>query len=194
VPAPPPVTPEVVAAAVGLAAGIAAGLELVGVMAIELFLLPDGSLVVNEIAPRVHNSGHHTLESCVTSQFEQHVRAVCGLPLGSADLLTPAAMVNVLGTGALRPARLLGVEVALADARVHLHVYGKRRVFERRKMGHVTATGEDAAEALERAARAIAALTWDDTTAEGSDAVAGSVDEAKQAAASVGQGPKEDWT
>lgn len=189
VPAPPPVTPAIVSAAIGLAARIAAELELVGVVTVELFLRPDGSLVVNEIAPRVHNSGHHTLESCATSQFEQHVRAICGLPLGSPALLAPAAMVNLLGSGPLRPARLLGVDAALADDRVHLHVYGKRRVFERRKMGHVTATGIDPADALERATRASAALSWDDAIDQTGALDDGSVDRAKQAAAAVGPAP-----
>ncbi len=184
VPAPSPVSAAVAAEATELAARIAAELELVGVLTVELFLLRDGSLVVNELAPRVHNSGHHTIESCRTSQFQQHVRAICGLPLGSADLLAPAAMVNLLGEGPLRPARLLGVEDALRDDRVHLHVYGKRRVFERRKMGHVTATGNDAEDALERARLAVAALSWDDAVEGPADV--GDVDRAKQAAASVG--------
>ena len=95
-----------------------------------------------------------------TSQFEQHIRAICGLPLGSTDALAPTAMVNVLGAGPLRPARLLGADAALADPAVHLHVYDKRRVFERRKMGHLTAVGPDVATALESATRALGALRW----------------------------------
>jgi 5-(carboxyamino)imidazole ribonucleotide synthase len=203
VPAPPPVTPGAVREAWALAARLATELDLVGVLTVELFLLPDGSLVANELAPRVHNSGHHTIEACRTSQFEQHVRAICGLPLGSADQLAPAAMVNLLGTGPLRPARLVGLDAALADDRVHVHVYGKRRVFERRKMGHVTATSETCEDALGRARRALAALSWAETmedeatdgrtggaagvAAEGAGVDA--VDRAKHAAASVGPSP-----
>ena len=89
-------------------------MDLVGTLTVELFLLPDGSLVVNELAPRVHNSGHWTIEGAATSQFEQHVRAICGLPLGAANARGPTAIVNVLGTGEEREARLLGVDEALA--------------------------------------------------------------------------------
>ena len=141
---------------------IARRLDLVGVMAVEMFLARDGLLVVNELAPRVHNSGHWTIEGAATSQFEQHLRAILGLPLGSAAPHGTAAMANLLGTGPDRPARLSGIDRALADPGVHVHVYGKRRVFERRKMGHLTVVGADADEALERARRARAALTWED--------------------------------
>ena len=112
-----------------------------GTLTVELFLMPDQRLVVNELAPRVHNSGHWTIEGAATSQFEQHVRAICGLDLGSTEALAPTAMVNLLGTGPARPARLdsLGLARAMADPAVHLHLYDKRQVFERRKMGHVTA-------------------------------------------------------
>lgn len=162
-PAPPPVTTAVAREAQALAARLADALDVVGLLTVELFLLPDGSLVVNELAPRVHNSGHWTIEACRTSQFEQHVRAICGLSLGSPDLLVPAAMVNLLGSGPLRESRLLGLDAALADPNVHVHVYDKRRVFERRKMGHVTALalpGEGTPEALDRAEAALSRLRW----------------------------------
>jgi 5-(carboxyamino)imidazole ribonucleotide synthase len=133
---------------------------MVGTLTVELFLMPDDRLVVNELAPRVHNSGHWTVEACRTSQFEQHIRAICGLPLGSTELHTPVALVNVLGQGPRRPARLEGQERALADPLVHLHLYDKREVFERRKMGHVTATGSTPDDALERARHARGALRW----------------------------------
>ena len=123
-------------------------MDLCGTLTTELFLLPDGALVVNELAPRVHNSGHWTLEGAATSQFEQHIRAICGLGLGSTAALAPAATVNLLGRGPRRPARLLGADAALADPVVHLHLYDKRRVFERRKMGHLTALGPDVDTAL----------------------------------------------
>jgi 5-(carboxyamino)imidazole ribonucleotide synthase len=143
--APAPVHPVVAHDATEIAGWIARGLDLVGVLAVELF-----------------NSGHWTIEGSVTSQFEQHVRAITGLPLGSVQPHGPTAMVNLLGTGADRPARLAGLAGALADPDAHVHVYGKRRVFERRKMGHVTVVGRDADEALERARRARAALSWED--------------------------------
>ncbi len=158
--APAPVDPVVASDAREIAASIARGLDVVGTLAVELFLLPDGRLAVNELAPRVHNSGHWTVEGCRTSQFEQHVRAICGLPLGSPELHTPVGLVNVLGEGRRRPARLEGVEAALADPAVRLHLYGKREVFERRKMGHLVATGGDPTEAVERARRARTALRW----------------------------------
>ncbi len=160
--APAPVHPLVAADAAAIGDSIARGLDLVGVLTVELFQLRGGGLMINELAPRVHNSGHWTIEGSVTSQFEQHVRAIAGLPLGSVRPHGVSAMVNVLGTGAERPARLAGLDGALADPDAHVHVYDKRRVFERRKMGHVTVVGRDADEALERARRARAALSWED--------------------------------
>jgi 5-(carboxyamino)imidazole ribonucleotide synthase len=139
---------------------LAESLDVVGTLTAELFLMPDGSLVVNELAPRVHNSGHWSTEACVTSQFEQHVRAITGLPLGSTALRSPAATVNLLGTGPERPARPIGVARALASPGAHVHLYDKRRVFERRKMGHVTALGGSTADALERARAAAAEIGW----------------------------------
>jgi 5-(carboxyamino)imidazole ribonucleotide synthase len=141
---------------------LAERMDLVGTLTVELFLLRDGTLVVNELAPRVHNSGHWTIEGAATSQFEQHIRAITGLPLGPTDAHRPTAIVNLLGTGELRDARLLGVGAALAVPDTHLHLYDKRRVFERRKMGHVTALGTTTAEALERARAARALLRWAD--------------------------------
>src|SRR5205807_6453353 len=107
-----------------LARAVASKLELVGLLAVEMFLQRDGQLLVNELAPRPHNSGHWTIEGCATSQFEQHVRAVCGLPLGSTDILQPSAMANLLGNvwrnGEPNWAAALGTKS------VHLHLYGKR--------------------------------------------------------------------
>ncbi len=159
-PAPPPVTGAVADEATELAVRIAMELDLVGTLAVELFLLRDGSIVVNELAPRVHNSGHWTIEGASTSQFEQHIRAICGLPLGSPDPHGPTAMVNILGTGPARDAHLVGVEAALADPLAHLHVYDKRQVFERRKMGHLTVMAGTADEALQRARSSAGRLTW----------------------------------
>jgi 5-(carboxyamino)imidazole ribonucleotide synthase len=160
--APAPVSHEIAARATAIGERLAAAMDLCGTLTAELFLLGDGSILVNELAPRVHNSGHWTIEGAATSQFEQHVRAICGLPLGSPEALASSAMVNLLGTGAHRTARLLGVEAALADPSVHLHVYDKRRVFERRKMGHLTALGATVDEALARASAARSALEWAD--------------------------------
>jgi 5-(carboxyamino)imidazole ribonucleotide synthase len=167
--APAPVDPDVVRRATKIGETLAVGMGLVGLLTVELFLLPDGSLVVNELAPRVHNSGHWTVEACRVSQFEQHVRAVCGLPLGDPGQDEAVALVNLLGEGPRRPAALTGLADALADPRVRVHVYDKREVFERRKMGHVVALADSLADpdvaqgvetALERARRARSALRW----------------------------------
>lgn len=131
----------------------------VGVFGVELFELADGSILYNEIAPRPHNSGHYTIEGCVTSQFENHLRAVLGLPLGSAALVAPAAvMVNLLGarTG---PARADGLVDALAIPGAHVHIYGKLASRVGRKMGHVTALGPTVAEAEATARTAADAIT-----------------------------------
>jgi 5-(carboxyamino)imidazole ribonucleotide synthase len=160
--APAPVEARTASAAAAIATRLAEGLDLVGTLTVELFLMPDGSLLVNELAPRVHNSGHWTIEGCETSQFEQHIRAICGLPLGSTALRAGgAATVNLLGTGAERPARVTGVDRALGQRDLHVHLYDKRRVFERRKMGHVTAVGESAETALGTAASAAGEIGWE---------------------------------
>jgi 5-(carboxyamino)imidazole ribonucleotide synthase len=121
---------------------VADQLELVGLCCVEMFLTRDGNLVVNEIAPRPHNSGHLTIEGCETSQFEQQVRAICGLPLGSMKSRTPAAMVNLLGDlwcdGEPNWFELISVD------RGHLHLYGKTEAKPGRKMGHFTVLGETA--------------------------------------------------
>jgi 5-(carboxyamino)imidazole ribonucleotide synthase len=162
--APASIDPDVIDRAIALAERLAVTIGITGTLTAELFLMPDGGLVVNELAPRVHNSGHWTIEGAATSQFEQHIRAVCGLDLGSTEPLARTAMVNVLGTGPARPARLdgLGLSRAMADPSIHLHLYDKRQVFERRKMGHVTAIGPTVDDALERARAAVRLLTWED--------------------------------
>jgi 5-(carboxyamino)imidazole ribonucleotide synthase len=157
---PAPVSAVVADGAADIGRRLAVAMDLVGTLTAELFLLRDGSLVVNELAPRVHNSGHWTIEGAATSQFEQHIRAICGLGLGATDAVAPTAMVNLLGTGPKRDARLLGVDGALADPTVHLHLYDKRTVFERRKMGHLTALGPDVETALGHARAARARLHW----------------------------------
>lgn len=121
----------------------------VGVFCVEMFVTPDGQVLVNEVAPRPHNSGHYTIEACVTSQFEQHIRAIAGLPLGDTSLCAPAVMVNLLGAeGEEGPAVLEGYRQALALPGVHLHLYGKEITAPQRKMGHFTVTAPSLEQAL----------------------------------------------
>lgn len=127
----------------------------VGVFGVELFLTRDDEILVNEIAPRPHNSGHWTIEACATSQFEQHVRAVAGLPLGSTRQYAPAVMVNLLGSATARGTPVIvGLEAALALPGVAVHLYGKATVSPFRKMGHLTVTAETMDAALQIAAQA----------------------------------------
>ena len=152
--APAPVDGRTAAEAVDIAHGILDQLGVVGVLTVEFFVGHDGTLTVNELAPRPHNSGHLTIDAAVTSQFEQQVRAVCGLPLGSTKLLRPAAMANLLGEVWSAGEPDWPAAVALHD--VKLHLYGKADARPGRKMGHLTATADTAAEAVRavRAARA----------------------------------------
>ncbi len=142
--------------AVGIARGILEGLNVVGVLAVEMFLTRDGRLLVNELAPRPHNSGHLTFDACVTSQFEQQLRAICGLPLGSTELLRPAAMANLLGD--LWAGGDPDWAAACRFPDVKLHLYGKATARPGRKMGHLTALGGTVEEAMERVVAARAAL------------------------------------
>lgn len=146
--APADVPETVVEEAARIAVRTVEALDGVGVFGVEMFWAENGSLLVNEVAPRTHNSGHHTIETCVTDQFEQHVRAVLGLPLGSTELERPAAMINLLGApGATGRPVIEGLEAALAIPGVCVHLYGKAVTKPHRKMGHVTVVDED----LERA-------------------------------------------
>jgi 5-(carboxyamino)imidazole ribonucleotide synthase len=121
-----------------------------GVFAIEMFVTKEGDVLVNEVAPRVHNSGHLTIEACETSQFEQHIRAVVGLPLGSTALKTPAAvMINILGER-MGPAEPRGVEEAVATGAA-VHIYGKKDTKPERKMGHITVVAQTPQEAIAKA-------------------------------------------
>jgi 5-(carboxyamino)imidazole ribonucleotide synthase len=134
-----------------IARRIAEALDYRGILGVEFFLNHDGTLLVNEIAPRPHNSGHHTLDACATSQFEQQLRAVIGLPLGSPRLLSPVVMLNLLGDfwpAETTPPNWLPL---FEDEEAFLHLYGKRRAIGRRKMGHANFLGADADEALSRA-------------------------------------------
>jgi 5-(carboxyamino)imidazole ribonucleotide synthase len=130
--APAPIPPELAAEARDLAERIAAALDVVGLLAVEMFVTRDGRLLVNELAPRPHNSGHWTIDACAISQFEQLVRAVCGLPLGDPQPFSAAVMDNLLG------AAIEAWPELLAEPGARLHLYGKREVRAGRKLGHVT--------------------------------------------------------
>jgi 5-(carboxyamino)imidazole ribonucleotide synthase len=124
----------------------------VGIFGIEMFLTEAGELLVNEVAPRTHNSGHYTIEACVTDQFEQHLRAIAGLPLGTTDLLRPAAMLNLLGEPGFRGRPIIsGLRAALAIPGVSVHLYGKAETRAHRKMGHVTVLDKDIEQARAKA-------------------------------------------
>ena len=126
-------------------------LEGVGVFCLELFQLPSGELLINEIAPRPHNSGHYTLDACSVSQFEQQVRTTSSLPLGEVRLFSPAVMVNLIGEDAETLMKGVGCRALLSIPGAVLHLYGKREIRPRRKMGHVTFLGETLGLALDRA-------------------------------------------
>lgn len=140
--------------AIKLATEAISKLDGAGLFAVELFLLDDGSLMINEIAPRVHNSGHFTIDASATSQFEQHIRAISNLPLGSTTLTAPyAVMRNILGKRD-GEAQLDGIHTALSLDDVNVHFYGKFMTKFDRKMGHITATGDTIKQTLERALQA----------------------------------------
>lgn len=154
--APARLEPAVADAAQKLSADVAAALDVVGLLAVELFLVGSDQLVINELAPRPHNSGHFSFDACVTSQFEQHVRAVCGLPLGDPSLLRPAAMANLLGE--LWQDGKPDWAAALRLPSVKLHLYGKLDAKPGRKMGHLTATDDTVESARDLVLRAREAL------------------------------------
>ena len=132
----------------------------IGTFGVEMFLTPDQTILINELAPRVHNSGHYTIEACACSQFENHLRAIMGLPLGSPAMIKPhAVMVNLIGAGD-GPALPSGYHEALAVSGAHLHIYGKSRSSKGRKMGHVTALGDTADEARMAAEKCAALLRF----------------------------------
>jgi 5-(carboxyamino)imidazole ribonucleotide synthase len=134
-----------------LARQVVERLDGIGVFCLELFQLTDGELLINEIAPRPHNSGHYTLDACSVSQFEQQVRAVCGLPLGEVRLMSPATMVNLIGDDAVNVTREDGCRALLSVPGAVLHLYGKRTMRPRRKMGHVTFLASEGEMAQDRA-------------------------------------------
>ena len=131
-----------------LAVSLIEKMDICGLLAVEMFLTQDDQVLVNEVAPRPHNSGHHTIDSCYTSQFEQHIRAIMDVPLGSTALKTPGIMVNILGhpdyTG---PVLYKGMDDCLGLPGVNIHLYGKAMTKPFRKMGHMTIVNEDVDEA-----------------------------------------------
>jgi 5-(carboxyamino)imidazole ribonucleotide synthase len=139
------VSPDVEQKAIAYAKALAQHFHLIGTLAVEMFLTKSGDIYINELAPRPHNSGHYTINACVTSQFQQHVRAVCNWPLGSTELLKPVVMVNILGEH-VQP--ILEKIPQLADA--HLHLYGKKEAKWKRKMGHLTILAENVDVALKK--------------------------------------------
>jgi 5-(carboxyamino)imidazole ribonucleotide synthase len=153
---PADVSPTVYQEAIKITRGVLESLDVVGVMCVEFFLTRDDTLLINEIAPRVHNSGHFTIDACITSQFEQQVRAVCGLPLGSTAQPQPAAMANLLGD--LWQNGEPNWPAMLAHTDVKLHLYGKKDARNARKMGHLTAMGDTTQAAAEKVMAARNAL------------------------------------
>jgi 5-(carboxyamino)imidazole ribonucleotide synthase len=152
--APARIDAAVARAAQAMAISAVDALGGVGIFGVELFLAADGSLLVNEVAPRTHNSGHHTIEANVTDQFEQHLRAVLGLPLGETTQVLPAVMINLLGApGSSGRPMIRGLRQALSIAGVSVHIYGKGRSMPNRKMGHVTVVDENLDSAKAKAER-----------------------------------------
>lgn len=158
--APARVDEEIARRARGMASIIGRKLGIVGTYCVEFFVTPEGEVLVNEIAPRPHNSGHYTMDVTQCSQYEQHVRAICGLPLAAPRLYANAIMMNVLGTGT--GDRLDGLPELLSDPSIVLHLYGKKHAVDRRKMGHFTIVldGPVDGPALQRAREAHAKLRW----------------------------------
>jgi 5-(carboxyamino)imidazole ribonucleotide synthase len=135
-----------------LAIEVAEEMNICGLLAVEQFLSTDGDILINEVAPRPHNSGHHTIDSCYTSQFEQHIRAILDMPLGSTKLKSKGIMVNLLGEpGHTGPAYYEGLDDCMAMEGVYVHIYGKAITKPYRKMGHVTVIGEDVEEMKRKA-------------------------------------------
>jgi 5-(carboxyamino)imidazole ribonucleotide synthase len=135
--------------ATALAEELMMKLNMVGLLAVEMFVTRQGKILINEIAPRPHNSGHHTIEACITSQFEQHLRAILNLPLGNTSLLSAAAMINLLGEKNHHGTAVYsGISEALQLGHVHVHLYGKKTTRPFRKMGHATITAKTASEAI----------------------------------------------
>jgi 5-(carboxyamino)imidazole ribonucleotide synthase len=149
------ISDKILAKAQVLAQKTLSALKGAGIFGIEMFVLPDESVVVNEIAPRPHNSGHYSIEACSVSQFEQHIRAVLDLPLSKPRLLSPAVMLNLLGPeNGSGPYKILGLKALFSIPGLKLHVYGKKISKPRRKLGHITITSQTVEDAISKAERA----------------------------------------
>lgn len=149
---PAEISQEIEKKAKEIAADLIEKIDMVGILAVEMFLTKSGDILVNEIAPRPHNSGHHTIECCETSQFAQHLRAILSLPLGSTALIQPGAMINLLGEkGHTGTAIYGGLSDLLDHDNVFPHLYGKEQTKPFRKMGHITITGKTLKEVKETA-------------------------------------------
>jgi 5-(carboxyamino)imidazole ribonucleotide synthase len=145
------VSDEIKEQAEKLANQIADALNVIGLVAVEMFLTPEGELYVNELAPRPHNSGHYTMDACKTSQFEQHLRAICNLPLSSTELLTPVVMLNILGEHVEPLLESIGNKEdteEVSNVAVKVHLYGKKEAKSKRKMGHLNLLAENVETAL----------------------------------------------
>ena len=156
--APARISDEVAKEAAEISSKVAEALDYVGTLAVELFLTTDGEILVNEIAPRPHNSGHHTIDACVTNQFEQQLRAVAGIPLGDTKQHSPAVMVNILGDIWPEEGGEPDWSPVLSHPSAKLHLYGKRSAKPGRKMGHFTVLGETIDAALAEAMQLRSAL------------------------------------
>ncbi len=155
---PAPISPDEAEAARELSLRAVTALQGVGVFCVELFQAQDGRLLINEIAPRPHNSGHYTLDACTVSQFEQQVRVTCGLPLGEVRLLSPAVMVNLIGDEVTAVLSREGSQAVYSIPGAVVHVYGKQVIRPRRKMGHVTFTAPEADTAVSLAQQFLARI------------------------------------
>ena len=150
--APADITEDIEKESRAIAEMVAGKLEIVGLLAVEMFLTKEGKVLVNEVAPRPHNSGHHTIEANITSQYEQHLRAIMDLPLGDTDLLLPSAMVNLLGEPDHEgPVFYEGVQEVMSMSAAYVHLYGKKITKPFRKMGHVTIIDNDISKLKSRA-------------------------------------------
>jgi 5-(carboxyamino)imidazole ribonucleotide synthase len=146
------ISPLVAAQAEALAESVIRAFDVCGLLAVEMFLTSSGHLLINEVAPRPHNSGHHTIDSANTSQFAQHLRAITGLPLGDTSPTQASVMINLLGEPDHKgPVKYEGIEPCIAMSGVHIHLYGKATTSPFRKMGHVTVTAENLEAAIEKA-------------------------------------------
>lgn len=152
-------SPETTKEAMEVAEKCLHAFDAYGMLCVELFVTKEGHVLVNELAPRPHNSGHYTIEGCVTSQYENHIRGILGLPLGSPDLIRPSAMKNIIGDHNA-PAEVIGLEEAYKQPDVKIHIYGKEEVKTGRKMGHITATANTVEEALRQVRCAHEALKF----------------------------------